>query len=248
MSTPGPQRRPRPELKTGKLPRGAEPAAVPATTVRVLNLANALTGLRLLLVPVFALLLFAQDGHQDNWRIAAWGAFAVAAFTDRLDGQVARAWGQVTEFGKLADPIADKALTGTALVGLSMLGDLSWWVTAVVLVREVGVTLLRFWVLRHGVIPASRGGKLKTFLLSVAIGLYVLPLTGVLHDAAVLIMAVAVLIAVVTGFDYVRQAFRLRRGTPSTDGSAARSGGSAGAAGQSRQGAEPLATDGSDAR
>jgi CDP-diacylglycerol--glycerol-3-phosphate 3-phosphatidyltransferase len=207
--TDGPRKRP--DLRSGKLPRGAEPAAVPATTVSVVNLANALTGLRLVLVPVFAVLLFADDGHSDGWRIAAWGAFALAAFTDRLDGQVARAWGQVTEFGKLADPIADKALTGTALVGLSLLGDLSWWVTAVVLVREIGVTLLRFWVIRHGVIPASRGGKLKTFLLSVAIGLYVLPLTGVLHDAAVLIMAVAVAVALVTGADYVRQAVTLRR-------------------------------------
>ncbi len=241
MSAPDANRRPRPELKTGKLPRGAEPAAMPANTVRVLNLANALTGLRLLLVPVFALLLFADDGHQDKWRILAWGAFALAAFTDRLDGQVARAWGQVTEFGKLADPIADKALTGTALVGLSVLGDLSWWVTVVVLVREVGVTLLRFWVLRHGVIPASRGGKVKTFLLSVAIGLYVLPLTGVLHTAAALIMAVAVVIALATGFDYVRQAFQLRRNAsaPASHG--------AGASGASPQGSEPLATD-SDAR
>src|SRR4051794_5292111 len=231
MSTPDPARRQRPELKTGKLPRGVEPAALPATTVSVVNLANALTGLRLVLVPIFALLLFAGDGHQDGWRIAAWGAFALAAFTDRLDGRAARAWGQVTEFGKLADPIADKALTGTALVGLSLLGDLSWWVTAVVLVREVGVTLLRFWVLRHGVIPASRGGKLKTFLLSVAIGLYVLPLTGVLHDAAVLVMVAAVLVAVVTGADYVRQALVLRRGAshPGTGASDA---------------AAPLATDG----
>jgi CDP-diacylglycerol--glycerol-3-phosphate 3-phosphatidyltransferase len=201
----------RPDLRTGKLPRGIEPAALPADSVRVVNLANALTGLRLVLVPVFAVLLFAEGGHQNGWRIAAWGAFAVAAFTDRLDGQVARAWGQVTEFGKLADPIADKALTGTALVGLSMLDELSWWVTAVVLVREIGVTLLRFWVLRHGVIPASRGGKLKTFLLSVGIGLYVLPLTGVLHAAAVVVMLVAVVVAVVTGADYVRQAFALRR-------------------------------------
>ncbi|HSP38630.1 MAG TPA: CDP-diacylglycerol--glycerol-3-phosphate 3-phosphatidyltransferase [Frankiaceae bacterium] len=230
----------RPDLRTGKLPRGVEPAALPATTVSIVNLANALTGLRLLLVPVFAVLLFAGDGHQDGWRIAAWGAFAVAAFTDRLDGQVARAWGQVTEFGKLADPIADKALTGTALVGLSLLDDLSWWVTAVVLVREIGVTLLRFWVLRHGVIPASRGGKVKTFLLSVAIGLYVLPLTGVLHAAAALVMAAAVVVALVTGVDYVRQAFVLRR-------QAADPGRATAASGEPGTDA-PLATDGPDAR
>jgi CDP-diacylglycerol--glycerol-3-phosphate 3-phosphatidyltransferase len=209
---------------------------LPATTVSVVNLANALTGLRLVLVPIFAVLLFMDGGHSDGWRIAAWAAFALAAFTDRLDGQVARAWGQVTDFGKLADPIADKALTGTALVGLSLLGDLSWWVTAIVLVREIGVTLLRFWVLQHGVIPASRGGKLKTFLLSVGIGLYVLPLTGVLHAAAMLVMAVAVVVAVVTGLDYVRQAVVLRRGAVTVP-----------TAGQAELPA-PLATDGPDAR
>jgi CDP-diacylglycerol--glycerol-3-phosphate 3-phosphatidyltransferase len=199
------------------------------------NLANALTGVRLVLVPVFAVFLFAHGGHEDAWRIAAWGAFAVAAFTDRLDGQVARAWGQVTEFGKLADPIADKALTGTALVGLSLLNELTWWVTAVVLIREIGVTLLRFWVLRHGVIPASRGGKVKTFLLSVAIGLYVLPLTGALHTVAELVMAVAVLVALITGADYVRQAIALRRtpGPPAAPAPPAPA---------------PLATDGPDAR
>ena len=98
--------------------------------------------------------------------------------TDRFDGALARSYGMVTEFGTLADPIADKALIGAALIGLSMLGDLPWWVTVVILVREVGITVLRFAVLRHGVIPASRGGKLKTLVQAVAIGLFVLPLSG----------------------------------------------------------------------
>src|ERR671911_1270623 len=106
----------------------------------------------------------------------------------------ARRTGQVTEFGKLADPIADKALTGTALVGLSILELLPWWVTAVILTREVGVTLLRFWVIRHGVIPASRGGKLKTLLQSIAIALYLLPLQGALATFAAVVMAAAVLL------------------------------------------------------
>ena len=142
----------------------------------------------ILLVPVFAVFLFAGRGHDTGWRIAAWAAYAAAAFTDRLDGQIARSRGLVTEFGKLADPIADKALVGTALIGLSILGELSWWVTAIVLAREIGVTLLRFWVLRHGVIPASRGGKLKTLLLNIGIGLYVLPLSGALHVVAAVIL------------------------------------------------------------
>src|SRR5262249_50700180 len=119
--------------------------------------------------------------------------------------------GLVTEFGKLADPIADKALIGTALVGLSVLGELPWWVTVVVLAREVGVTLLRFWVIRHGVLAASRGGKLKTLLQSVAIGLLVLPLTGWMSDVATVVLYASVAVSVVTGVDYVTRAVALRR-------------------------------------
>ena len=175
------------------------------------NIANALTILRLVLVPVFLLALFHDDGHDDLWRVLAWVAFAVASVTDRVDGEIARKRGLVTDFGKIADPIADKALIGAALIGLSLLDDLSWWVTVVVLVREVGVTLLRFFVIRHGVMAASRGGKVKTLLQAVGIGLLVLPLGGVLHALALLIMYVAVVVTVVTGIDYVQRALRLRQ-------------------------------------
>jgi CDP-diacylglycerol--glycerol-3-phosphate 3-phosphatidyltransferase len=175
------------------------------------NIANGLTVLRLFLVPAFAIVLFTDGGHHDGWRIAAWGVFAIASITDRFDGEIARRRGLITEFGKLADPIADKALIGTALVGLSILNELPWWVTIVILVREVGVTGLRFWVIRHGVIEASRGGKLKTLLQSVAIGLYVLPLYGWLHLIAVIVMVAAVAVALVTGADYIVRAIRLRR-------------------------------------
>ncbi len=188
-----------------------DPAALPPTGAGLVNVANALTVLRLLLVPVFAGLLFVGDGHRTGWRIAAWATFAVASFTDRVDGQLARSRGLVTAFGQLADPIADKALTGAALVGLSLLGDLPWWVTVLVLTREVGVTLLRFWVIRHGVIPASRGGKLKTLVQGVAIGLYVLPLAGPAASLRWWVMAAAVVVTVVTGADYVGRALRLRR-------------------------------------
>jgi CDP-diacylglycerol--glycerol-3-phosphate 3-phosphatidyltransferase len=188
-----------------------DPAATPPQTVRVANIANALTLLRLLLVPVFAVALFHHDGKDTTWRVIATAIFAVASLTDRIDGDVARRRGLVTEVGKLADPIADKALIGTALVGLSALDVLPWWVTIVVLVREVGVTLLRFWVIRQGVIPASRGGKLKTLVQSIAIGLYLLPLDGVLAGLAACVMAAAVLLTVVTGADYVARAIALRR-------------------------------------
>jgi CDP-diacylglycerol--glycerol-3-phosphate 3-phosphatidyltransferase len=185
--------------------------ADPVTTVSNWNLANGLTAGRLVMVPFFAAALFHNGGHHDSWRIIAWVLFAIASVTDRFDGQLARRRGLVTEFGKLADPIADKALIGTALVGLSMLNDLAWWVTIVILVREVGVTLLRFWVIRHGVMPASRGGKLKTLLQAVAIGLFVLPLPGIWHDAAVVVMVAAIVLTVITGIDYVARAVRLRR-------------------------------------
>jgi phosphatidylglycerophosphate synthase len=126
------------------------------SAARLVNVPNTLTTLRLALVPVFLFALFAGDGHETRWRIAAFVIFAVAVVTDRFDGALARSYGLETEFGKLADPIADKALIGAALIGLSLLRDLPWWVTVVILVREIGVTVLRFAVLRRGVIPASR--------------------------------------------------------------------------------------------
>jgi CDP-diacylglycerol--glycerol-3-phosphate 3-phosphatidyltransferase len=190
---------------------GRDPLVDEVAPVSTWNLANQLTLFRILLVPVFAVLLLWDDGSQDGLRIAAWGVFALASWTDHIDGRIARRRGLVTAFGKLMDPIADKALTGTALVGLSSLGLLAWWITVVILVREVGVTLLRFWVIRHGVIPASRGGKLKTLLQGIAIGLYVLPLSGVLHDITAGIMGAAIVVTLVTGLDYVFRAVDLRR-------------------------------------
>lgn len=180
--------------------------------VPLVNIANILTVLRILLVPVFLAALFVDDGHSTTWRIIATVIFAVAAITDRIDGQLARKYGLVTDFGKLADPIADKALIGAALVGLSMLGELSWWVTGVIAARELGVTLLRFAVLRHGVIPASRGGKAKTLVQSFAIGMYLLPLPDGWATASAVLMGLAVLLTVVTGLDYVIQSVRLRAG------------------------------------
>jgi CDP-diacylglycerol---glycerol-3-phosphate 3-phosphatidyltransferase len=188
-----------------------DPAATPPTSAKLVNLPNALTVLRLAVVPVFAVLLLQDGGLDDSDRYWATLVFGLAIITDRYDGMIARRTGQVTEFGKLADPIADKALTGTALIGLSVLELLPWWVTLVILVREVGVTLLRFWVIRHGVIAASRGGKAKTVAQSLAIALYLLPLTGVLATARWWVMAVAVALTVLSGLDYVYRALTLRQ-------------------------------------
>jgi CDP-diacylglycerol--glycerol-3-phosphate 3-phosphatidyltransferase len=188
-----------------------DPAATPPQTARLVNLPNALTVLRLAVVPVFAVLLLSDDGSSTAGRYWATLFFALAIITDRYDGLIARRRGQVTEFGKLADPIADKALTGTALIALSVLALLPWWVTLAILVREVGVTVLRFWVIRHGVIAASRGGKAKTVLQALAIGLYILPVTGFLASARWWVMGVALVLTLVTGVDYVYRALTLRR-------------------------------------
>jgi CDP-diacylglycerol--glycerol-3-phosphate 3-phosphatidyltransferase len=172
----------------------------------LVNLANALTVVRLILVPVFVLCLLTGG---PGWRVAAFVAFGVASVTDLLDGRIARSRGLITDFGKIADPIADKALIGAALITLSSLGQLPWWVTVVVLVRELGVTALRFWVIRHGVIAASRGGKVKTMLQVLAISLYILP--GSFDLLRQVVMGAAVVVTLVTGADYVMRAIRLRR-------------------------------------
>jgi CDP-diacylglycerol--glycerol-3-phosphate 3-phosphatidyltransferase len=179
---------------------GAE-AADSAATVSVWNVANALTAARILLVPIFGWLLLAGSG--TSWRIGAALVFLLAVGTDRLDGQLARRYGWVTDLGKIADPIADKALIGMALVGLSLLGELPWWVTVVVAVRELGITVMRLVLARHTVLPAGHGGKLKTALQSVAIVGYLLPLPSSGHVLAVVVMVLAVLVTVVTGIDYV---------------------------------------------
>jgi CDP-diacylglycerol---glycerol-3-phosphate 3-phosphatidyltransferase len=183
----------------------------PVSGAKVVNIANALTLVRLLLVPVFVALLVHNGGHSNNWRVWAFVAFAVACITDLVDGDLARRHNLVTEVGKIADPIADKALIGSALLGLSAQGTLPWWVTGVVLARELGITALRFFVIRHGVIPASRGGKLKTLVQNIAIGCYVLPLSGVLATTRFWVMALALVLTVVTGADYVSKALTLRR-------------------------------------
>ncbi len=182
----------------------------------VLNIANVLTAVRILLVPFFIWFLLLDDGNAGLFRWLAVATFVVAIYTDKLDGDLARSRGLITDFGKIADPIADKLLIGSALVLLSVLGELWWWVTIVILVREVGITLLRFAVIRYGVMPASRGGKLKTVVQTAAILLFLIPLQALLGDwawsLAAGVMAIALVITVVTGVDYIVQAVRLRAG------------------------------------
>jgi CDP-diacylglycerol--glycerol-3-phosphate 3-phosphatidyltransferase len=176
-----------------------------ARRASVYNVANLLTMVRLALVPVFAWLLFEGGTAARLWALVV---FCIASATDWVDGELARRRDLVTDFGKIADPIADKALTGSALIGLSVLGELWWWVTVVILVREVGITLLRFVVIRYGVIPASKGGKLKTMLQVIAITLFIVP--GPIDPFRWVLMAAALIVTVVTGVDYLVRAWRLR--------------------------------------
>lgn len=189
------------------------PLTGPPGRAHIANLANTLTLLRLVLVPIFLLALFAGDGHESAFRIVAFVIFTIACITDRLDGLLARNYGMATEFGAFVDPIADKTLVGSALIGLSMLGDLPWWVTVVILAREFGVTVLRLAVIRRGVIPASWGGKLKTVVQAVAIGLFILPLAGSFRVTAAVVMGVAILLTIITGIDYVVSTVREVRRT-----------------------------------
>lgn len=191
-------------------------------SAQVWNLPNALTMLRIALVPFFAVLLW-QDTTAA--RLGALAVFGIAALTDRLDGQLARSRGLVTNFGKLADPFADKMLVGAAIIMLSMLGDLPWWATITIIVREAAITILRFLMVRKWVMAASKGGKLKTVLQIIFIAMMVLPAVGLfgvpfgtwVETAAFIIMLAAVAVTVVTGLDYIIRAIKVARASRGDD-------------------------------
>ena len=202
------RRKPDPDALAPSETHPVGPMAEPETSPW--NVPNALTAFRIILVPIFAWMLLVHP-DEPGWRFLSALIFSVAILTDTLDGYLARKHNIITRFGKLADPIADKALTGTALVGLSIIDELPWWVTVTILVREWGITIMRFVVLRYGVMAAGRGGKIKTVTQAVAVIMYLLPLPDQAHLVAVIVMAIAWVITIVTGLDYVREALRLRR-------------------------------------
>lgn len=180
--------------------------ADPISAVSAINVPNFLTTIRIIVVPILAWLLFREDAASDSNRLIAGVLFIIAALTDIADGTIARRWNLITNFGKIFDPIADKALIGVALVGLSYLNLLDWWFTWVILARELFVTFLRFWVINKGVIPASRGGKLKTIMQIIAISFYLLPLPETVSLLAEILMYVAVILTLATAVDYIMKA------------------------------------------
>lgn len=208
-SEPNPEERVRQNPMRGRV---VSPGDTPASMG---NIANIITVVRILLAPVFVWLMFLDGGELGVWRWVAALLFIVSIATDSVDGFLARSRNLVTDFGKLVDPIADKILVGAALVTLSILGELWWWVTIVILVREFGITIFRFLMLRDHVIPAGNLGKLKTVVQSVAVSLALVPLWTVLGDWVLWVnwtlMAAALVLTVVSGVQYLWDAWRVTR-------------------------------------
>jgi CDP-diacylglycerol--glycerol-3-phosphate 3-phosphatidyltransferase len=189
-----------------------------------LNLPNMLTTLRIALVPFFGIALLIDGGDSISWRLVAFGIFVVAMVTDKIDGDIARKRGLITDFGKIADPIADKAMTGMAFVGLAIIYDNPWWwaVTIVVLVREWSVTLLRLSILKRMVIAADQLGKLKTTFQVIGLSGLVLPLLDpdlpewmqtpceVLFYLALVFVAVAVALTLISGAQFFHGVWKQR--------------------------------------
>jgi CDP-diacylglycerol--glycerol-3-phosphate 3-phosphatidyltransferase len=189
-------------------------------TVSPWNLPNVLTTVRILLVPFFIWALWESGTFGEDSMVARWIAvaiFAVAMYTDKLDGDIARARGIVTDFGKIADPIADKFLTGAAWITMSLLGEIWWWVTIVILLREWGITVMRLMLLRTRVLPASRGGKIKTVLQTAAILILLLPLADFVGQWWIwfgwVLVGAALFVTLLTGLDYVIKAVRAPKET-----------------------------------
>jgi CDP-diacylglycerol--glycerol-3-phosphate 3-phosphatidyltransferase len=173
-----------------------------------MNLPNSLTVIRILALPFCAWALFKNGGDDSTWRIIAWCAFFIVGMTDVLDGRIARSRNQVSAFGAILDPIADKAFIATALIGLSILDRIPWWVTVLILTRELGVTILRFAVIKREIISATRGGKFKTLIQNFAVGFYILPLPENLFLPRDLLLGVAMYLTIMTGLSYFRSALR----------------------------------------
>ncbi|MFM8328859.1 MAG: CDP-diacylglycerol--glycerol-3-phosphate 3-phosphatidyltransferase [Actinomycetales bacterium] len=169
-----------------------------------MNLPNSLTIFRILALPFCAWALFKEGGDDPTWQIIAWTSFFLVGLTDILDGRIARKRNQVSSFGAILDPIADKAFIGTALVGLSILGKIPWWVTALILFREIGITIFRLAIVNRKVISANRGGKIKSLLQNFSVGFYILPLPESLYLPRDILLGVAIVLTIATGLDYLR--------------------------------------------
>ncbi len=173
---------------------------------------NSITAARLIFVPVGAYTLFKNGGNDPTWQYISWCVFFVLGLSDVLDGNLARARNTITEFGKFLDPVADKVMIGTAMISLSILHRLPWWITIVILAREIGITFLRLAIIKRGVIAANKGGKVKALFQNFGVGFYVLPLPQSLYWFRDSFMAVAIALTIITGLYYIQSAFKNQKG------------------------------------
>ena len=169
---------------------------------------NVITSLRIAFLPVGAYALFKNGGDDSTWQIISWWIFLVLGLSDILDGNLARSRNSITEFGKFLDPIADKAMIGTAMISLSILGRMPWWITIVIMAREIGITFFRLAVIKRGVIPANRGGKIKSTFQSFGVGFFMLPMPESLYWFRDGFIGIAIILTIVTGVNYVRLAMK----------------------------------------
>lgn len=169
-----------------------------------MNLANWITMIRIFLVPIFMLIMLSDLPYSG---LIAAAVFGLAAATDGLDGYIARSRKQITTFGKLIDPIADKLLISAALVCLIQLGQINAWIAFIIIGREFAVSGLRNVAAAEGVvIAASKWGKLKTVLQIIAIVSLLLNLPGGIY-----LMWLSVLVTIASGVDYFLNAQELLR-------------------------------------
>jgi len=177
------------------------------------NLPNLITIIRIAFVPLFIWLLFIAPEKYSVERWLAVVFFVLAIATDGVDGAIARRKNLVTNLGKLLDPIADKALLGGALVSLSLLAEVPWWITIVILVRELGITFYRLLVAKRRVIAATGGGKLKTVLQSVAVGFLLSPLDTLmpwLIGIEAILLYAALIVTLTSGLQFISAEVKAR--------------------------------------
>jgi CDP-diacylglycerol--glycerol-3-phosphate 3-phosphatidyltransferase len=171
---------------------------------------NTLTVTRILLIPIGVYTLFFDGGDNSTFQIISYLIFFTLGMTDIVDGRWARHSNRITPLGTFLDPVADKALIGSAMISLSILDRFPWWITILILTREIGITLFRLLVIKNGVIPASKGGKIKTLMQNFGVGFFILPLPQSLDWFKYGFMSVAIVLTITSAYDYLRSWYTKR--------------------------------------
>jgi CDP-diacylglycerol--glycerol-3-phosphate 3-phosphatidyltransferase len=171
---------------------------------------NTLTVARILLIPIGVYTLFYDGGDNSKYQLISYAIFFTLGMTDIVDGRWARHSNKITPLGTFLDPVADKALIGAAMISLSILDRFPWWITILILTREIGITLFRLLVIKNGVIPASKGGKIKTLMQNFGVGFFILPLPAWLDWFKYGFISVAIILTITSAYDYLRSWYSKR--------------------------------------